>query len=500
MSPRLCERRLPDLPAHVSLPRYDRTRLRTGIVHLGTGAFHRAHQAWYTEQVLNRGGGDWGIVGASLRSPDIRDRLAPQDGLYTLVERNGDHRRYQLIGAVCGVLVAAESPRALVEQLAHPDIRVVTLTVTEKGYHYDPGTRGLKFDDPAVRRDLESFPAAPVTALGYLAAALGQRRQDGAPGLTLLSCDNLPHNGRVLQKVLTDFVGAAEPTLLPWIEDQVTFPSSMVDRIVPASTEADLAFLEQVLGVRDEAAVFTEPFSQWVIESKFARGAPDWQSVGALLTDDVMPFETMKLRLLNGSHSLIAYLGYLAGYDYVHQAMADPTLGALVEQYMDRQAQPTLQVPSGFDLDRYKRQLRHRFLNAALNHRTYQIAQDGSQKIPQRWLAAATELARMGRSTEILALAVAGWIRYLVGKREDGERFTVDDPLAAVLKRSMTADDPVRAVMGVTSVFGDLADSHPDFVTKVSDFYQQLVLQGILKTAAKLLESRSAPGDWGRHS
>ncbi len=244
--------------------------------------------------------------------------------------------------------------------------------------------------------------------------------------------------------------------------------------------------------MRDEAAVFTEPFCQWVIEDNFARGAPEWEDAGALLTADVAPFETMKLRLLNGSHSLIAYLGYLAGHDYVHQVMADPDLSRLVRLFMDRQAQPTLDVPAGFDVDAYKEALCRRFANAALNHRTYQIAQDGSQKIPQRWLAAVRDLATRGRSAPVLALAVAGWIRYQERQRDNGETFPVDDPLAENLRERLqraerAGTDKTAAVLAETAVFGDLAATHPDFAGAVSACYRRLVADGVVKTLPEVL-------------
>ncbi len=498
MSARLSETELAQLPAGVSVPRYNRHDTGAGIVHLGVGAFHRAHQAWYTQQVLDEQGGHWGIIGASLRSPDVRDRLAPQDGLYTLVERDGTRETCRVIGALKEILVAPEDPEALLDRLAHPDVRVVSLTITEKGYFYDSGTGALRREDPDILEDLERFPHAPVTAIGYLAAGLARRRDADAGGVTLLSCDNLPHNGRVLRQVLTDFVKQADTSLLPWIERNVTFPCSMVDRIVPATTGADLERLESMLGVRDEAAVFTEPFCQWVIEDHFARGAPEWQNVGVLLTDDVSPFETMKLRLLNGSHSLIAYLGYLAGYDFVHQVMADPELSRLVRLYMDRQAQPTLEVPAGFDVDAYKEALCQRFANAALNHRTYQIAQDGSQKIPQRWLAVVRDLLALGRPAPVLALAVAGWIRYQEGRRDNGETFRVDDPLADSLSDRLqqaerAGTDKPAAVLAENAVFGDLAATHPDFASAVGDYYQRLIADGVANTVARVLADVEDP-------
>lgn len=491
MSARLDQAALARLPAAVRVPAYHRSAIRPGIVHLGIGAFHRAHQAWYTEQVLNRVGGNWGIIGASLRSSAVRDQLAAQDGLYTVVARQGEQLDCQVIGAIEGVMVGPENPSALVAQLSHPDIRLVSLTITEKGYLYDPASDALALDHPDVRHDMANFPENPRTAIGYLAASLAQRRRSRVGGITLLSCDNLPHNGRVLAKVVADFIVQVDASLQRWVEDNVTFPCSMVDRIVPATTEADLATLEKVLGVRDDAAVFTEPFSQWVLEDKFARGAPDWQSAGALMTADVAPFETMKLRLLNGSHSLMAYLGYLAGYEYVHQVIGDGQLRLLLQRYMDEQAQPTLDIPAGFDINKYKHELSRRFANPALSHRTRQIAQDGSQKIPQRWLTTVGDLAAMGRRTTILALAVAGWIRYLDGRRDDGTRFTVDDPLATTLVESLhggTSPGPL-AVMNVRSVFGKLATAYPDFARQVSIYYFQLAAEGVASTVDSVLAS-----------
>lgn len=487
MGSRLTEERLHDLPSMISVPSYDRSRIGPGIVHLGVGAFHRAHQALYTELALERFGGNWGIVGASLRSGDVQQRLLPQDCLYTVVEREGSLNRYRIVGAIRSVLLAPDEPQALVEQLAHPDTRIVTLTITEKGYCYDAGRGRLRCDHPDIRRDLESFPHQPVTAIGYLAASLAQRRNLRTRGVTLLSCDNMPDNGQVLKTVVTDFVALADPSLIPWIHEHVTFPSSMVDRIVPAATDEDLSALEQVLGYRDEAAVFTEPFSQWVVENRFACGAPNWQEVGVLFTEDVTPFETMKLRLLNGSHSLMAYLGYLAGHDFVHEVMADEHLGQIVQQYMAHQAEPTLTLPTGYDIEDYKRSLCRRFANAALNHRTYQIAQDGSLKIPQRWLSSVRDLTRMQLPTRLLALAVAGWIRYLGGERDDGKTYIVDDPLHADLVHAAGQSGWVPGVLSHAPVCGDLISTCPQFMDEVQYYYGRLCAEGVNKTVERFI-------------
>lgn len=487
MKPRLCTQQLGQLPNFVAIPSYDRNATSPGIVHLGVGAFHRAHQAWYTEQALNRAGGNWAIVGASLRSPDVRDRLAAQDNLYSVVAREGGNITAQVIGAIREVLLAPEEPEALLAWLVDPGIRIVTLTITEKGYCHDPSSGALLRHHPDIQRDLEHFPSAPQTAIGYLVAALSRRRRLGVGGVTLLSCDNLSHNGRVLQKVITDFASIVEPTLLPWIEEEVTFPCSMVDRIVPATAPDDLSDWAITLGVRDEAAVFTEPFSQWVVEDHFIRGAPPWQEVGALFTHDVTPFEMLKLRLLNGSHSLIAYLGYLAGYDHVHEVMADQDLARLVRQYMDSQAQPSLEIPVDFDIERYKNDLFDRFTNPALKHRCYQIAQDGSQKIPQRWLAALPALHERGMDTTLLALAVAGWIRYLQGHRDNGDIIEVDDPLAERLQQTWAQSPRVDAIFEISEVFGDLKLRYPQFVEQVAQALQQLAAHGVRRTVRQWL-------------
>jgi fructuronate reductase len=349
----------------------------------------------------------------------------------------------------------------------------------------------LHRNHPDICHDIDYFPEAPITAVGYLTASLARRRQLAQGGVTLLSCDNLPHNGQVLRTVIREFAATADPSLLPWIDAHVTFPCSMVDRIVPATTAEDLETLEQRLAYRDEAAVFTEPFSQWVIENNFARGAPPWQIAGALLTDDVAPFETMKLRLLNGSHSLLAYLGYLAGYEFVHEVMADENLGRLLRLYMDCQAQPTLRIPAGFDIQSYKYSLCQRFANAALNHRTSQIAQDGSQKIPQRWLATVRELSDRGEPTRLLAMAVAGWIRYLGGYRDSGQCFDIDDPLAEELCRAVNEAAPVDAVFAVAAVFGDLGQRYPEFLGEVKLQYRQLTERGVASTVAQFVENYS---------
>ena len=323
MSERLGSTNLNRLPAEVARPAYDRAAVQTGVVHLGIGAFHRAHQAMYFDQALACGDLRWGIVGVSLRSGAVRDQLVPQQGLYSLLVRDGEEVRVRIIGAVRDVLVAAEDPVKVVQLLAQPHVHVVTLTVTEKGYKLDPASGELLREDAQIAADLRDL-SAPRTALGFLVAGLGARHRSGLRPFTVISCDNLPHNGRRLRDGVLVLARVHDAALADWITHAGAFPATMVDRIVPAPTEADRTQLAQRIGLEDRAAVSTEPFCQWVIEERFAGPVPDFAAVGAQLADDVVPWEQAKLRLLNGAHSAMAYIGGLAGIEFVHQFVTLP--------------------------------------------------------------------------------------------------------------------------------------------------------------------------------
>jgi fructuronate reductase len=407
-----------------------------GIVHLGIGAFHRAHQAVYTEDA----GDGWGICGITQRSGAVAALLAPQDGLYSVLERGPGGTSARIIGAVREVLTGPDSAG----RIAEAAVRVVSLTVTEKGYRHDPATGRLRLDDAGIQADLAGGP--PRTVVGRLARGLAARE---AP-VTVLCCDNLQAGGATLRGLVEEFAERAGVR----IGCTVTFPCAMVDRIVPATGPEDLDEAERLLGVRDEAAVVTEPFTQWVIEDSFAAGRPAWESAGAILTADVTPYEMMKLRLLNGAHSMLAYLG--PGFTYVADAVGE--LGEAVRRYMDEDASPTLDVPPGFDLAAYKSSLLSRFANPALRHRTAQIAMDGSQKLPLRLLGVVRDRLSAGAEPRWAALAVAAWMRHVWTARE------LDDPMAGVLRRAVAgASAPagvVDALLGVAEIFGtDLRDS-----------------------------------------
>lgn len=486
---RLSNQSLVQVSPDVQRPSYDRSTLKTGIVHLGVGAFHRAHKAYYTEAVLNRFGGNWGILGASLRSATVGDQLTPQDGLYTLVERSTDEERFQIIGAVQAVLVGPDNPAALIDAMANPEVKIVSLTVTEKGYCHDPATGNLNLEHPDIIHDLQHLNA-PRTAIGYLVAALARRQQADIKSFTALSCDNLPDNGTTLGKVVQQFARKVNSDLAQWIENNTLFPCTMVDRIVPATTPEDRDQVASRLGLRDEGAVVAEPFTQWVIEDRFVDGRPEWEAVGAELVTSVTDYENMKLRLLNGSHSTLAYAGYLAGFDYISEVMEEPAFDNLITLFMAREAGETLVVPKGFDLTRYQNQLRERFRNTALKHRTWQIAMDGSQKLPQRLLHTVRDQLRGNGHIDIICLAVAAWIRYVSGVDERGDAIEVSDPLASRLRALCDANKGdvagmVKAIVAVTEVFGTDLTDETRFVDTTTVWLERFYEHGVLNTVRK---------------
>jgi fructuronate reductase len=401
----------------VALPDYDRRAQKTGIVHFGIGAFHRAHMAVYTDDAMNAGESDWGITGVSLRSASVADQLNPQDGLYTVTQRSAAGSKIRLIGAVQRVIVAQQDMEAVVAAIASPDTHIISFTITEKGY--------CRAADGSL--DLRLCDAASIYA--YLTSGFMRRMAAGLPGLTLLSCDNLAGNGAQLQRLTTEYLAYHAPDLVDWFTSKCTCPSTMVDRIVPATTDADRAEIEAMLGMRDEAAVVTEPFSQWVIEDNFAGPRPAWEQHGAQITSDVHAYENAKLRMLNGAHSALAYLGLQRGHEFVHQAIADPELAPLIDRLMREEAAPSLTPAAGQDLNAYADALIARFANPALNHRLAQIAMDGSQKIPQRWLETLAFHQRQDRQCPTILTAISAWLCHI-----RGDNGAVDDPMADTLK------------------------------------------------------------------
>jgi fructuronate reductase len=453
---------------------------RTGIVHLGLGAFARAHLATYTEDA---GDTAWGILGVSLQRPDQRDLLAPQDWLYTAVERGPEGATARLVTCLTGVLVAPEDPEAVLAAMSAERTRIVTLTITEKGYCHDPATGRLNFAHPTIEHDL-AHPEAPRGAIGFLVEALRRRRTAGLRAFTVLCCDNLPANGRVLAGLVAEFATRRDPALAGWIAAEARFPCSMVDRIVPATTPADVAEVAALTGYEDAAPVIHEPFRQWVIEDRFVDGArPRWEAGGAQFVAEVEPFEHMKLRLLNGAHSALAYLGYLGGYETIAETLADSGYAGFVERLWRDEIVPVVPPPPETDLLGYVAALRARFRNPAIRHRTWQIAMDGSQKLPQRLLGTIRERLDRDLPLPCLALAVAGWIRYVGGLDERGEPIDVRDPLAEQL-RAVQADAPqdpaarVRAVLAIEAIFGTDLPADARFAAAVTAAYRDLGIRG----------------------
>ena len=452
------------LPSTVRLPAYDRAGVGVGQVHLGVGAFHRAHQAVFTEGAIEAAGGDWGVVGVSLRSSTAQDQLGPQDGLFTVGTRAGEDEDFRLIGNVQRVVTAPRDPAAAMAALTDPNVHVVTLTITEKGYGLDPATGELMTEAGDVAADLAQ-PRAPRSAIGTLTEAIRRRREAGAPPLTLVSCDNLPSNGARLASALRQYAERLDANLAAHVEADIACPETMVDRIVPATTDDDLARAEAALRVRDEGHVVAEPFTQWVIEDRFAGPRPAWERAGARLASDVAPFETAKLRLLNGPHSAIAYLGYLSGHAHVHEVMADDALSGFVARLMDEEIAPTVPEPDGMPLGPYAEALRSRFRNPALNHRTCQIAMDGSQKLPQRLLNTIRDRRAAGAPYDRLALAVAAWMTYASGRAPSGDVIDVRDPMAertAAIRERAGGDLDVllSGYLRLAEVFGELEGDH----------------------------------------
>jgi fructuronate reductase len=459
---KLSRNRLNALRDHLLSPEWREPEI--GIVHLGIGNFHRAHQALYTEEAMLAHGGDWGICGVTLQG-DVtkRDALMAQDGLYSVVERGPDGVRVIVARAVKEVLAMPFDRARLLELLTDARVRIVSLTVTEKGYCRDAKTGDADLANEGVIHDL-AHPHDPATVPGILTSALKARRDADTAPFTILSCDNLSHNGAALRQVVRSFAAQLDARLATWIDKHVAFPSTMVDRIVPATTDADREAAHAALGVSDEAPVPCEPFRQWVIEDHFPTGRPTWETAGAQLVDNVAPFEIAKLRMLNATHSALAYLSMLVGFETISDAISHPPLRKLIHEMMTCEIAPTLEVPASFDLLAYRDALLDRYANPALRHRCSQIAMDGSQKLPPRILSTIAARIDKGESFERLALAVAAWFVFLRGRADNGERYALSDPLADRLTHISTnardAGHLVDAMLDVREVFTEsLADA-----------------------------------------
>ncbi|MBE0130839.1 mannitol dehydrogenase family protein [Citrobacter amalonaticus] len=477
------------LTAKATLPGYDRNRLIPRIVHLGFGAFHRAHQGVYTDILAAEHNSDWGycevnLIGGEQQIADLKQ----QDNLYTVAEMSADAWTARVVGVVKKALHAqVDGLESVLAAMCEPQVAIVSLTITEKGYCHSPATGQLMLDHPMIAADLQN-PHQPKSAPGVVVEALARRKAAGLAAFTVMSCDNMPENGHVMRNVVTAYARAVDAELAAWIEQHVTFPSTMVDRIVPAVTDDTLDKIENLTGVRDPAGVACEPFRQWVIEDNFVAGRPQWEKAGAELVSDVIPFEEMKLRMLNGSHSFLAYLGYLAGYQHINDCMGDENYRVAARALMLNEQAPTLKV-QGVDLTRYADLLIERYSNPALRHRTWQIAMDGSQKLPQRMLDSVRWHLAHNSRFDLLALGVAGWMRYVGGVDEQGNAIEVNDPLLPVIQQavqnSAEGESRVEALLAIEAIFGNELPQVALFTQAVKEAYQTLLAEGAKATVAK---------------
>jgi len=454
----------------------------TGIVHLGLGAFFRAHGAIYTAEAMQKSGGNWGVIGVSLMRPAQRDLLAPQGFAYTAVEMAPEGMKPQVIEVLNDVLVAREDAVKVLAAMADPVVKIVSLTVTEKGYCHEPSTGRLNRNHPDIVHDISH--EQPVSAPGYLVRALQMRRATGQAPFTVLCCDNLPKNGAVVRGVVLELAGLIDPDLADWIAANGAFPATMVDRIVPATKPEDIAALAKQTGVMDNAPVMHEPFRQWVIEDQFVNNErPDYAAVGVQMVRDVQPFEHMKLRCLNGTHSALAYLGYLAGFETIYETVSNPAFATYCRHLWQAEIIPALQAPEGVSLQDYTDDLFARYSNPAIRHLTHQIAMDGSQKLPQRILGTIGENIAAGRDSAGLILAVAAWMRYVAGVDEQGRAIDVQDPLADRL--TALAGNPA-AMLDIDEVFpADLA-TNTMFRSQVLAAFDRLQAMGALACVAEV--------------
>ena len=483
---------LDQLDAAVAVPTYALEKRRVGIVHFGVGGFHRAHQALYLDRLMSAGRDlDWAICGVGLMPHDsaMRDALAAQDHLYTLVEKAPDGtREARVIGSIARYLFAPDDPEAVLAQLTDPDVRIVSLTVTEGGYNYNQATGEFNAENPAVAADLRPG-AVPGTTFGFVVEALRRRREAGTPPFTVLSCDNIQGNGHLAARVFTAFAELRDPELAAWIRANVAFPSSMVDRITPVTTDADRETVASEYGIDDRWPVVSEDFLQWVLEDNFTAGRPAWEEAGVQMVSDVEPYELMKLRLLNASHQGMAYLGYLAGYRYAHEVCQDPDFVGFLTAYMDLEATPTLQPVPGIDLAAYKLQLIERFANEQVKDTLARLAAESSDRIPTWLVPVIRQNLHDGGAVRLSAAIVASWARYAEGTDEQGRPIEVVDRLRdrVMAAAGRNGEDPL-AFLRDRGLFGDLAE-RPEFTRAYTGALDTLRSEGATALVTRLRDA-----------
>ncbi len=488
---RLAASTLDDLDPRVEVPHYDRRALSVGVVHFGVGGFHRAHQAMYLDRLMNANAAlDWAIAGVGLLPADraMHEALSSQDGLYTLVEREGAAPlRARVVGSLARHHFAPDDPARVLAELTSPGTRIVSLTITEGGYNIDPITGAFDLDAPAIRAD--AVPGAlPTSVFGYLVEALARRRAAGVVPFTVVSCDNIQSNGAVARRSVQGFASLRDEELAAWIGTAVAFPNSMVDRITPVTTPDDIAELASQLGVEDAWPVVCEPFTQWVLEDSFVSGRPPLELAGVQLTSDVGPYEKMKLRLLNASHQALAYSGYLSGYRYAHDAAADPVFEKFLRDYM-AEARPTLDPVPGIDLDDYCGTLIARFANPGIRDTIARLCAFSSDRIPKWVLPVIRDNLAAGRPIARAVAIVASWARYAEGRDEQGRPIALEDARRdEVMAAAQRRRDDVLGFVRNEQLFGDLARV-PEFASLYEHALGSFVTRGARRTLELLNES-----------
>ncbi len=482
--------KLKDLHPSVKIPAYDRRPRKNLIVHVGVGGFHRAHQASYLDDLLRMSDATgWSLCGVALLPRDERifRAMRQQDCLYTVVRRSRAEDSAQVIGSIMEILYAPENPEAVIERMASPECRIVSLTITEGGYYFNQGTG--RFDDhhPDIVHDLSDH-AHPVGVFGYLAEALLRRKSRGIKPFTLQSCDNLQSNGDVLKTMFLEFSRLRDPALAAWLSEQGAFPNSMVDGIVPATTDALKDLVRERWGIDDAWPVVTETWRQWVIEDRFCDGRPEWEKAGAQMTHDVLPYEKMKLRLLNAGHQALGYIGVLCGHSFVHETMEDERIRALVRAMMDLDVTPILSTVPGMDLDAYKDSLIERFGNPAIGDQLARIVQEGSARIPKFVLPSIVDQLSRGGSISRLSFTVAAWFRYLTGLDDKGAPLPMSEPmietLGALARKG--GSDP-RSLLSLHSLFGEVLPNSTVFVEEVGSHLRTFYEKGAEAALARVL-------------
>ncbi|WP_111707933.1 mannitol dehydrogenase family protein [Lutibacter citreus] len=480
----LNQNNLAKIANRIACPKYNRTDIKTGIVHVGIGGFHRAHEAFYTDQLLHdESVKEWGICGVALLDFDtkIYNTLKEQDGLYTLIVKELDGSlTKRVIGSIVEYLFAPENPSKVIEKMASPDVKIITLTITEGGYNYNEATRAFDFENPLIQHDLE-HSQAPKTIFGYLTEALKLRQQRGLKGVTIQSCDNIQGNGHMAKKMLLSYVEKAAPELVSWIEKNVSFPNSMVDRITPATSPTDISNLLETSGIEDAWPVVCEPFKQWVIEDDFIAGRPAWETVGAQFVEDVVPFEKMKLSLLNAGHSVLGILGDLMGYATIDESVHNNEINRFLTNYMNIEVTPTLAGLEGVNLDEYKQSLLQRFGNIYIKDQIDRICSESSAKFPIFILPTVNKQLEKNGPVEFASFVVAAWAIYSLGKNENGKPLLIKDAMKAILnEKAILAKENPEAFLEIASIFGKLNDSKI-FVNAYTTAYNNIVKYGVEK-------------------